>query len=73
MRLVAVVFLVACAVSAQFKSGVSLVVAPTTVTDSKGRYVDGLAAEDLILYDNNVRQTTRTEWTTYPISLVVVV
>jgi len=30
---------------------VPLVVAPTTVTDSKGRYVDGLTLEDLFLYD----------------------
>jgi hypothetical protein len=37
---------------AQFKSAAPLVVAATTVTDSKGRYVDGLTLEDLILYDN---------------------
>jgi VWFA-related protein len=55
---------------AQFKSTVPLVVAPTTVTDSKGRYADGLTLQDLILYDNNVLQM---DWMTYPIDLVVAV
>lgn len=58
---------------AQFKSTVPLVVAPTTVTDSKGHYVDGLAPEDLTLYDNNVPQTIHMDWMMYPIDLVVAV
>jgi VWFA-related protein len=58
---------------AQFKSTVPLVVAPTTVTDSKGRYVDGLTPEDLTLYDNNVPQAIQMDWMTYPIDLVVAV
>ena len=58
---------------AQFKSTVPLVVAPTTITDSKGRYVDGLTSEDLILYDNNVPQAIQMDWMMYPISLVVAV
>jgi VWFA-related protein len=58
---------------AQFKSTVPLVVAPTTVTDSKGHYVDGLTPEDLILYDNNVPQRIQMDWMTYPIDLVVAV
>ena len=58
---------------AQFKSTVPLVVAPTTVTDSKGRYVDGLTPDDLILYDNNVPQRMQMDWMTYPIDLVVAV
>lgn len=58
---------------AQFKSTVPLVVAPITVTDSKGHYVDGLTPEDLILYDNNVPQAIQMDWMTYPISLVVAV
>ncbi len=65
--------LLACASWAQFKSTVPLVVAPTTVTDSKGRFVDGLTPEDLLLYDNNVPQTIQIDWMTYSISLVVVV
>jgi VWFA-related protein len=63
----------ACAGWAQFKSTVPLVVAPTTVTDSKGHFVDGLTPEDLILYDNNVPQAIHMEWMMYPISLVVAV
>ena len=58
---------------AQFRSTVPLVVAPTTVTDSKGRYVDGLTPADLILSDNNVPQAIRMDWMTYPIDLVVAV
>jgi VWFA-related protein len=73
MRVGAVIVLLASSGWAQFKSTVPLVVAPTTVTDSKGHYVDGLTPQDLILYDNNVPQRIQMDWTTYPIDLVVVV
>jgi len=73
MRLAAVLLLLMVPSRAQFKSNVPLVVAPTTVTDSKGQYVDGLTREDLILYDNNVPQATQMDWMTYPIDLVVAV
>ena len=73
MRIAAAFAMLACTAWAQFKSTVPLVVAPTTVTDSKGRYVDGLAAEDLMLYDNNVPQTVHMDWMTFPIDLVVAV
>jgi VWFA-related protein len=73
MRVAAALFVLACAGRAQFKSTATLVVAPTTVTDSKGRYVDGLTPEDLTLYDNNVSQAIQMDWMMYPISLVVVV
>jgi VWFA-related protein len=73
MRIAAAIVMLSCAGWAQFKSTVPLVVAPTTVTDSKGRYVDGLTSEDLILYDNNVAQAIQMDWMTYPISLVVAV
>jgi hypothetical protein len=73
MRVAAAIVLLACAGRAQFKSTVPLVVAPTTVTDSKGHYVDGLTPEDLILYDNNVPQAIQMDWMTYPIDLVVAV
>jgi len=63
----------ACAASAQFRSTVPLVVAPITVTDAKGRYIDGLTGQDLLLYDNNVPQPIHLEYTAYPISLVVAV
>jgi VWFA-related protein len=73
MRLAATLFLLACSAPAQFKSTVPLVVAPTTVTDAKGRYVDGLTAGDLALYDNNVPQTIHLDDAVNPISLVVAV
>src|SRR5258708_27852450 len=73
MRLVAATAILACASSAQFKSTVPLIVAPTTVTDSKGRYVDGLTVDDLILFDNSVPQTIHMDWMKYPIDLVVAV
>src|SRR4051812_46907338 len=73
MRLAALIAVLTCAARAQFKSTVPLVVAPTTVTDSKGHYVDGLTPTDLILYDNNVPQTIQMDWMTYPIDLVVAV
>ncbi len=74
MRFAAGLFsLLACAARAQFESTVPLVIAPATVTDSKGHYVDGLTAGDLILYDNNVPQTIQMDWMAYPISLVVAV
>jgi len=73
MRAAAAIAVLACSGWAQFRSTVPLVVAPTTVTDSKGRYVDGLTPNDLILYDNNVPQAIQMDWMTYPISLVVAV
>jgi VWFA-related protein len=73
MRCAAALVLLVVAGWAQFKSTVPLVVAPTAVKDSRGRYVDGLAPEDLILYDNNVPQAIQMDWMTYPISLVVAV
>ena len=73
MRLAAAIVVLASAGQAQFKSTAQLVVAPTTVTDSKGRYVDGPTPQDLVLYDNNVPQTIQMDWMTYPIDLVVAV
>ena len=73
MRAAAAIFVLAIAARAQFKSTAPLVVAPTTVTDSQGNFVDGLTTEDLILYDNNVPQKIQMDWMTYPIDLVVVV
>ena len=73
VRIVAMLLVLCYSGSAQFKSAVPLVVAPTTITDSKGRYVDGLTPEDLVLYDNNVPQPIHMDWMLYPISLVVAV
>jgi len=73
MRLATAIVVLTCPCWAQFKSTVPLVVAPTTVTDSKGHFVDGLTTDDLILYDNNVPQKIQMDWMTYPIDLVVAV
>jgi len=73
MRVAAAIIVFSCTGWTQFKTTVPLVVAPTTITDSKGRFVDGLTPENLILYDNNVPQTIQMDWMMYPISLVVAV
>jgi len=73
MRVAAAVLMLTCACQAQFKSTVPLVVAPVTVTDSRGHYINGLTTDDLILYDNNVPQKIQMDWMAYPISLVVAV
>ena len=73
MRVAAALLILSAAGRAQFKSTVPLVVAPTTVTDAKGHYVDGLTPDDLILSDNNVPQKIQMDWMTYPIDLVVAV
>ena len=73
MRLATAIVVLAWPCWAQFKSTVPLVVAPTTITDSKGHFVDGLTSDDLILYDNNVPQKVQMDWMAYPIDLVVAV
>ncbi len=73
MRAAGIALLLAATAAAQFQTNVPLVVAPTTVTDSKGNYIDGLTTENLILYDNNVPQTIQMDWQAYPISLVVAI
>jgi len=73
MRAAAALFLLAACTFAQFKSTVPLVVAPTTVKDRRGHYVDGLSANELSLYDDNVPQPIQMDWMVYPISLVVAV
>jgi VWFA-related protein len=73
MRVIAAMLLCACAAFAQFRSTVPLVVAPTTIKDAQGHFVDGLTPKDLVLYDNNVPQTIQMDWMAFPISLVVLV
>ena len=73
MWIAAIALALAVAGRAQFRSTVPLVIAPTTVTDSKGHFVDGLTPDDLILYDNSVPQRVQMDWMAYPISLVVAV
>ncbi len=73
MRAAVVVLLFAAVAAAQFRTTAPLVVAPTTVKDAKGQFVDGLTTDDLILYDNNVPQKIQMDWMTFPIDLVVAV
>jgi VWFA-related protein len=73
MRVALGMVALAATAAAQFKSTVPLVVAPISVTDAKGRYIDGLTEQDLLLYDNNVPQPIHLEYSAYPISLVVAV
>jgi hypothetical protein len=73
MRAFALFLLTANIAGAQFKSTATLVIAPTTVTDSKGKYIDALEPADLVLYDNGVRQPIQVDESFNPISLVVAV
>jgi VWFA-related protein len=73
VRALALLTLTLYPLSAQFKSTVPLVIAPTTVTDLKGRFIAGLTASQLILYDDNVPQTIQVDTVIDPISLVVLV
>ena len=73
MRALALFLLTAAIACAQFKSTAALVIAPTTVTDSKGKYIDALDPADLVLYDNGVRQPIQVDESYNPISLVVAV
>jgi len=73
MRLATAIVVLCCPCWAQFKSTVPLVVAPATVTDSKGHFVDGLTVDNLILYDDNVPRKIQMDWMAYPIDLVVAV
>ena len=73
MRAAALLLLIATVAGAQFKSTATLVIAPTTVTDAKGKYVDVTDPADLVLYDNGVRQPIQVDESFNPISLVVAV
>ncbi len=73
MRVIAGWLLTVFVAAGQFKSTVPLVVAPTSVIDGKGVFVDGLTANDPVLYDNNVPQRIQLDTVTESISLVVAV
>ena len=55
------------------RSNVTVVVAPTTVTDRDGRYVHDLKPSQFTLYDNDKPQTIKVDETFAPISLVVAI
>lgn len=73
MRAAALCLLAASTTWAQFHATAPLVVAPASITDSKGRSVNGLDPADLILYDNNVLRPIQADLTAFPISLVVAI
>jgi VWFA-related protein len=73
MRLAWLTLWTAAILHGQFRSTVPLVVAPTTITDAKGRFIDGLEPGDLRLYDNNVPQKIQLDEEVRPISLVVAI
>jgi hypothetical protein len=52
---------------------VRLIVAPTSVTDHSGNFVNGLTASDFLLYDNDVPQQVHEDGDFLPISLGVAV
>lgn len=52
---------------------VELVVAPTSVTDHSGNFVNGLSAADFQLYDNDVPQQIHEDGDFLPISLAIAV
>jgi VWFA-related protein len=56
-----------------FRATVNVVVAPVTVTDSEGHYVDGLKPSDFRLFDNEKPQDIKVDVSYIPISLVVVI
>jgi len=52
---------------------VQLVVAPTSVTDRSGKFINGLTAADFALYDNDVPQQIHEDGDFLPISLAIAV
>jgi VWFA-related protein len=73
MRALVLLLLAPAIATAQFKSSATLVIAPTTVTDAKGKYIDALNPADMVLYDNGVREAIQVDESYNPISLVVAV
>ncbi len=52
---------------------VRLVVAPTSVTDHSGKFINGLTASDFLLYDNDVPQQVHEDGDFLPISLAIAI
>jgi VWFA-related protein len=52
---------------------VRLVVAPTSVTDRSGNFINGLSASDFQLYDNDVPQQVHEDGDFLPISLAIAI
>ncbi len=56
-----------------FRGGATVVIAPTTVRDRNGEYVNGLQLQDFSLYDDNKLQKINADVRDEPLSLVVAV
>jgi VWFA-related protein len=56
-----------------FGTSVNVVIAPTTVRDRDGQFVNGLQLQDFELYDNNKLQKVNADVRDEPLSLVVAV
>lgn len=52
---------------------VKVVIAPTTVTDREGNFVNGLTVNDFVLYDNEKLQRIEQDITYQPLSMVIAV
>jgi len=52
---------------------VRLVMAPTSVTDHRGNFINGITVSEFALFDNNVPQKIRQDTDFLPISLVVAI
>jgi VWFA-related protein len=59
------------------RANVHLVLAPVTVTDAKGKFIDGLEAEDFVLYDDGLPQrqlqVDSSDTVLAPVALVVAI
>jgi len=58
---------------AVIRTSVNVVIAPTTVRDKKGEFIDGLQLQDFQLYDNNKLQRITADVRDEPLSLVIAV
>lgn len=59
-----------------FRTTVPNVLVPATVTDSRGKYIDGLSSDDFIVLDNGVPQSVRLDTadsTTIPLAVIFAV
>ncbi len=59
--------------STTFRTGTTVVIAPTTVRDRNGEFVNGLQLQDFQLYDDNKLQKVNADVRDEPLSLVVAV
>ena len=71
--LIALALTCAALAQAPLRTAVRLVIAPTTVTDDHGRYIDGLTERDFLLSDNGQPRDIHVDFAYIPISLVVAV